>query len=144
MTEKGPVSRAYYPHSFKIEAVSKAVDQGLGLDKTAEELGIPKKTLATWIRNYKSQGEQYKYAQASKHFPKVKKKPAMVDDVHPILTLRIKKNISQQELGELLGGLHNSTVGRYETRKAPIPELVRRELNRLMKEEGLPEILPSK
>lgn len=138
--DKGPVARARYSHSDKVKAVTMAVDQGIGAEATAIKLNIPQKTLASWIRAYKAQGAAYKNGPTEKKVTKVKTKLKSHKSLNPIVVLRLKKNISQQELGDLLGGIHNSTIGRYEKGITPLPPLVRRELNRMMCAEGLPEI----
>lgn len=47
-----------YDKEFKINAVKLCLEQGKTLEETAKNLGIPKTTLYTWIREYKANGNQ--------------------------------------------------------------------------------------
>ena len=45
--------RARYTQELKRQAVSMAVEDGLGVSETARRLSIPMKTLANWVAQYR-------------------------------------------------------------------------------------------
>ena len=54
--------------------------------------------------------------------------------------LRLKRNLSQRELGELLGGISRPTIGRYERGEIRPKGLILQEINKMLAEENLPNI----
>lgn len=57
-----------------------------------------------------------------------------------IEALRIKRQLSQRELGGLLGGICQSTIGRYEKGVIRPRGLILEKLNEMLRAEGLSEI----
>lgn len=46
-------ARRQYPQSFKDEAIRLVLEQGYSCDQAGEQLGVPGKTLANWVRPHR-------------------------------------------------------------------------------------------
>lgn len=46
-----------YDKEFKFNVVKLYIESGKSQDVLAEELGVPKSTISTWVRSYKENGE---------------------------------------------------------------------------------------
>jgi len=49
------VIRKQYPPEFKTEAVKRVLQQGCSCGQAGQQLGVPQKTLANWVRPYRQQ-----------------------------------------------------------------------------------------
>lgn len=47
--------RKHYPPEFKVEAVKLVLQQGYTCKQAGQQLGVPKKTLANWVRPHRKQ-----------------------------------------------------------------------------------------
>ena len=47
--------RKHYPPEFKTEAVKLVLQQGYTCKQAGQQLGVPKKTLANWVRPHRKQ-----------------------------------------------------------------------------------------
>lgn len=45
--------RKHYPPEFKVEAVKLVLQQGYTCKQAGQQLGVPKKTLANWVRPHR-------------------------------------------------------------------------------------------
>jgi len=49
--------RQTFTAAFKAEAIALVVDQGVGINQAARDLGIPATTLSNWVRKAKAERE---------------------------------------------------------------------------------------
>ena len=49
------INRKHYPPEFKSEAVKLVLQQGYTCGQAGQQLGVPKKTLANWMRPHRKQ-----------------------------------------------------------------------------------------
>ena len=50
----GKIPRARYTSEFKVQAVAMAESDGLGIAETARRLSVSPKTLANWVKQFRS------------------------------------------------------------------------------------------
>ena len=60
--EVGVLVRKQYPAEFKTQAVKLVLQEGYTCGQAGQQLGIPKKTLANWVRPHRHQQRQLQIA----------------------------------------------------------------------------------
>lgn len=60
------LTRKHYPAEFKTEAVKLVLQEGYTCGQAAERLGVPKKTLANWVRPHRRQRREEQIAEGLK------------------------------------------------------------------------------